>query len=455
MALEDVPQADPREGRVIGPNEVICQLSKRALVALRGDQFVVLKQLDVEPAGVRDLQLHAEALSQVNHPNLARVVACDETPDGTFWVSELVGGATLQELRAACKKAGKSLSLGLIFSAIHEAALALGELHGRRRAHGDVRDSNIIVSFAGTAKVLEPGVLDSIQRLPPDPQLDTFALARLLYELLTGVIPDGPAFAPPSSFNHALEKPVDELLQRALGPDRMRRYKNGTELAQALKSAAGAYMWKVAQRADFVSGLFKERKKREQQLRAGSVARLAELRALRAAEQAAKEEAAKKAAFVAQQAVAAAAPTIQEDTLEEDEELLPPEKTIIPPEILSIPRRAMMGGFGAVIGVVACVFLVNALSGDSVPAGATAAVLAPPIPVLVAVKPPEPPPAPAEATAAATQAAPAQEAEKKAEVAASDEKSNPEAEKPKPKKARKKKPSRASDDAPLPPWLAK
>lgn len=456
MVPKVVTAPDFEEGRAVGPNEVVSRLSKRAFIALRGDAFVVIKKLEVEHAGVRDLQQHAEMLSKVNHPNLAHVYGCDETSDGVFWVSELVAGATLGELRAACKKAGKSLPLGVAFAAIHEAALVLGELHDRKRAHGDVRDSNIIVGFGGHARVLEPGVLDSLQRLAPDPRADLFALATLLYECLTGTVPAGPAFALPSSCNHALEQPVDDLLLRAIGPDRSRRFKTGAEFAQALKSAAGAYMWKVPQRGELVSSLFKERRAHLAQLVSNAAPRLEQLRAKRAADAVAAEEAARQAAFVAEQARLAPPPppAFMEDPppLDDDDDDDSRRVPSLPaPEIYSVPRRAMMGGFGAMVGIAACVFLVNALSGDAAPLGASAAVLAPPIPVLVQMKPPEAV-APAEATAAAAQAAPAHKVEL---ATANDAPRAPEAA-PKKKAARKKKPSRSNDgDAPLPPWLTK
>jgi serine/threonine-protein kinase len=434
MALEETNDADPCAGWAIGSSEIVCRLSASLYVALRGGQLVVLKQLEVEPAGLHELQLHADATAQLKHPNLAQVFGCETGDEGTFWVTELVGGATLEELRAACKKAGKSLPLGLVFAAIHEAALALGELHERRRAHGNLRDSNVLVGFGGTAKVLNPGVYDCLQRMPPDPQADVFALASLLYECLTGQGAGGTTFAPPSSFNHALEKPVDDLLARALGAQRGKRFKTGAELALALKSAAGAYMWKPAQRAEFVLGLFKVRRGREQQLLANAAVQLAALRAQRAAEKAAAEAAAAQAAFVATEPA-----IVMGELVEEAPPPLPRVEPAEPPVVLSVPRRALKIGLAAAAGIAASVGLVHALSGSPQLAGA--AVLAPPIPVLVpiAVVPPAPAPAPEPAPAETVKVA-AEEPPPAAEAA------------PPPPKVKRKKRSGAGD-APVPPWL--
>jgi len=442
MALEDANDADPCAGWVIGTNEIVCRFSSTLYLALRGDQFVVLKRLNVAPPDLHDLQLHAEATAQLTHPNLARVYACDTADEGTFWVTELFAGATLTELRAACKKAGKSLPLGLVFATFHEAALALGELHGRRRAHGDVSDDNILIGFGGTSKVLNPGVADCLQRLPPDPQTDVFALAGLLYECLTGARPGGPAIAPASSFNHALERSVDELLQRALGPIRSKRFKTGTDFAAALKTAASGYLWKPQQRAEFVLGLFKARHARVEQVLASAAGRLAELRAARAAEKAAAEAAAAQAAFIAEQeAQAAREPSIVTGELLDDAPM-PPGPPPEPREVLPIPMRAFKIGLSATVAIATCVALVHAMSGA--PNAAGAAVLAPPIPILVpvAIAPPEPPAAPAALPAAETQVASADEEPAPPEVAKE------------PAKVKKKKSSKSSaGDVPLPPWL--
>jgi hypothetical protein len=435
MALEDARDDDPIVGWPIGAQEVVCRLSPRHLLGLRpGGEFVVLERIEIEPAGMHDLQQHAELMAQLSHPNLARVHGCISADEGVFWLSEMVAGATLKEIRAACKKAGKSLPLGLVFATLHEVALALGELHQRKRSHGDLRDGNVMIGFSGCSKLVNPGVLDSVQRLPPDPITDVFRLSHLLYECLTGGSATGPAFAPPSSFNHALEKPVDDLMVRALGPDRGRRFKNGTDLAQAIKSAAGAFMWKPAQRAEFVTALFRKRHQRTEHVLFTASARLAELKAARDAEKAAVVAAEEHAKFMAQQD----ANTEQVD-LDFAIEECAPVREVEPPVVYSVPRKLVLGGGAALLGIIGCVALVNVMSSNAA-AASGAVVLAPPIPVLMPMPAPAPAPLPlppANAVQLATAAEPAAADAVQAEA---------------PPKAKKKKKSSA-DEGQLPPWL--
>lgn len=440
MALEDARDDDPTTGWQVGPNEIVCRLSHRHYLALRGEQgFVVLERLDVEPGDLPELMQHAEATANTRHPNLARVLGCDTAEEGTFWATEYVPGATLTEVRAACKKAGKSLPVGLALAAIHETALALGELHSRRRSHGNLRDSHLLVGVDGKTRVLNPGVRDSIQRLPPDPVIDVWALANLLYECLTGQTADGPAFAAPSSFNHALEKPIDDLLQRALGPERALRFKNASDFAQALRTAASGYMWKPAQRAEYVLNLFRKRQQRGLQLTQSAAGRLAELRQGRAAQLAVAEAARAHQAFIAQ------APLSHASAGEEAEMRRYVGRLVPPPAVYSVPKRALMLGAAALVGIAACVSLVNVINGRF--SGPSTAVMAPPIPVLVPMVAAA---APAVAQAAAAEAAPA---EAVAMASADGDEASEPAQPETPKVKKKKKVQASADDAPLPPWL--
>jgi hypothetical protein len=108
----------------------------------------------------------------------------------------------------------------------------------------------------------------------PDPKTDVYGLAAVLHECLSGhKLPNGferePHFVPPSSFNVALSIELDTVLLRAVDPDRSKRFATAADFAKALKAATSAFMWKPAQRSEFVSQLFQTRKRREQVLAAG------------------------------------------------------------------------------------------------------------------------------------------------------------------------------------------
>src|SRR5690349_8078613 len=123
MGLESTSENDPFSGWSLGPCEVLCSLSAGAgtLLAQRdGESLVVLKRLDADAHAIPDLLAHAEKVARLNHAHLAQVLPCLTSDDGTFWQSEYTGGASLEEIRAACKKAGKSLPLGLSFATIYE-----------------------------------------------------------------------------------------------------------------------------------------------------------------------------------------------------------------------------------------------------------------------------------------------------------------------------------------------
>ncbi len=301
------PEADPVEGWEVGHCQIIRRLksgSAKSLLAMRtdpreGTALVVLRSLDVPGSKLEELREHARWAARLRHPNLGRVYECETSEEGgTYWVTEFASGASLAELIAACKKNGKGVPVGLALSAVHEAALALGELHqAGGRAHGFISDHSVFVSFDGQTKLVDLGLFRTIDgkilhpdgladmaaflapeqvvsgRMP-DPRSDVFALAALLHECLSGQKPPSgfdatPNFAPPSSFNISLRGELDAVVLRALDPKRSQRFANAAEFAQKLKSAASEFMWKAPPRAEFVGRLFQNRKRREQVLLQG------------------------------------------------------------------------------------------------------------------------------------------------------------------------------------------
>lgn len=309
---EDALEGDPCAGWEMGRCEIIRRLSPgsaRRLLAVRHDEdgsraVVDVRKLELVDALAPEIEVLAAAAAKFVHPHLARVYPAEATEEGLFWVSERVSGASLSELASGCRARGKGLPLGLALSSVVEAGQALGVLHERGHGHGLLSDQAVAVGFDGLTKVLDVGLFRCLARRAswaevleltgpylspeqvlrghmPDPKCDVFSLGILLYEGLTGEkvrrterfedrvkMHERAQLAPPSSLNVMVSRDVDQVVFRALEPDRVKRFASGPDLAQALKEAAGQFLWRAEKRAEFVGELFDTRRRKERALTA-------------------------------------------------------------------------------------------------------------------------------------------------------------------------------------------
>jgi hypothetical protein len=311
LDLDSPLAADPFAGWEIGACQVIRRLSPgsaKILLAHRDDPvdgpaLVLLRRLELPDLAAQDVQTHADWAAQYRHPHLGRVFGSETADEGIFWVTELSSGASLAEIFEACRAKGKAMPVGLALSAAYEAALALSELHQTQGyAHGFVNDQSVTVAFDGNTKLQGAGLFRCIARRTlwtevlepmgpylapeqvlsgrmPDPKCDLYSLAVVLHECLSGAkvrragsFEDrvkqqrADSFAPPSSLNVTLGKPLDKVLAKALTHDRADRYASASDFAKDLKQAAASFMWRSEVRAQFVGELFETRKRRERDL---------------------------------------------------------------------------------------------------------------------------------------------------------------------------------------------
>ena len=200
------------------------------------DRPVAVKTLDgVSPADLARLKTEAQAMAALVHPGIAQIHGLETWAGRPLLVMEHLGGGTLAA-RIARGPLAPEDAAGVALA----VAAALGTLHAAGYRHGDVKPSNIAFTAEGEAKLLDFGLAEPAGRrdgpaggtaaylspevlggAPAAPADDVWALAVVLYEMITGQRP----------FTGAT---VDELA------DRIRRRRPGPLPAAPDGARAGA-----------------------------------------------------------------------------------------------------------------------------------------------------------------------------------------------------------------------
>ncbi|MEV6012260.1 protein kinase [Streptomyces sp. NPDC051976] len=221
-------------------------------------------------------QREAHAAAALNHPAVATVHDVGEELDGAdpvlFLVMEYVDGTTLAEL----VRRGP-LPVQQAVNVVCEVLDALAHSHEHGIVHRDIKPGNVMLTRAGTAKVLDFGIAKALSEaatrvtstgvavgtpayLSPeqingadiDPRCDVYAVGCLLHELLTGAPPftgESPFVVmhqhlakdpvPPSQRDPRLPAALDPVILRALSKDRADRFPNAAAMRLALTEALG------------------------------------------------------------------------------------------------------------------------------------------------------------------------------------------------------------------------
>lgn len=174
------------------------------------DREVAVKLLKpaAEPGSVDEWLHEARAVSRLTHPNIVPVFEADTQGGRSYLVFEYVSGGTLsQRLRAGPRP-----------TAAEAVTLLLGVLDGLTAAHAaglvhrDLKPSNILLDARGRARVMDFGIAarvtsangagsstpnrivgtpgyispEAARGAPAHPQMDVFAAAIMLAEMLSG-----------------------------------------------------------------------------------------------------------------------------------------------------------------------------------------------------------------------------------------------------------------------------
>jgi serine/threonine protein kinase len=236
----------------------------------------VLLQVSLQdPYVVKKFKQEVEALARIDHPGVVNVLGAGELADGKPYIGmQFVNGVSLRS-----QITSEGMNFERAASILKQIGAALEDVHEKGIYHRDLKPENImlqalrggtelvkIVDF-GIAKVKDSVVAPSTVNQAPvgtvlymsPEQLrgekvtassDIYSMAVTAYEMVTGRRPFNPTSAPQLLEMHragARVKPIDlrsdlsteaqAIILRALSFDRLDRYQNAGEFADALARA--------------------------------------------------------------------------------------------------------------------------------------------------------------------------------------------------------------------------
>jgi len=252
----------------------------------RGFQKVVAIKT-ILPGAIDDARMEqmflaeAELASKIHHPNVVGTIDLGEHEGTLYLVMEWVDGESLNVLMSkAASQGGVPLPIGV--NLIGQACQGLYAAHNLRDdegnllgvVHRDVSPHNLLVTFTGTAKVVDFGIAkatslasstevgevkgkfaymapEQVRAQPVDARTDLFALGILLYQITTGKHPfrgenpgetlqnicseSGPT--PPSAFIADYPAELEAVVLKALAKDPDERFSSANQMLTALERA--------------------------------------------------------------------------------------------------------------------------------------------------------------------------------------------------------------------------
>ncbi len=185
----------------------------------------------------------ARAGAALSHPFIAATYEVSEEAGTYYLASEFVRGDTVKAVIA-----GRQLNSTRAAELAVQIADALAEVHASGLVHGGLHPGTVIVTPKGQAKLMDVGLTSWIAGdagaaarsgdAPPDHRIDIAALGAVLYEMLTGHVPDPTKPAPPGVMK-AIPTEFDPIMLKVLSPSLDDNYQSAAALAADLRAVAG------------------------------------------------------------------------------------------------------------------------------------------------------------------------------------------------------------------------
>ena len=210
----------------------------------------------------------AQSAGILSHPNIVTIYDIAEESGLAYIFMEYVDGPPLERLL----NAPEALDRERVLSIFRQTAVALDYAHKKGIVHRDIKPANILIHEGTVAKITDFGVAkilsqqmtqtgvmmgtpnymspEQVQGHAVDGRADQFALAVIVYEVLTGekpfvadhlpsllyrIVREDPV--PPQRLNPTLGPQVEVVLRKALAKSATERYPTCAEFVEALMTA--------------------------------------------------------------------------------------------------------------------------------------------------------------------------------------------------------------------------
>lgn len=208
-----------------------------ALDQVRGEE-VALKflrpALAARPDDRRRFIQEGLVATKCSHPNIARIYDLQQTDQHVFLSMELLHGNSLRAEMQRRAAQGHRFTIQEVVLLLKQMCEALGYIH-QELIHRDVKPENVWICQDGQAKLMDFGIARQVNGLAftqagsssgsayymapeqlrgssqIDGRADQYAVGVIVYELLTGQLPQGAARAP-----HELDRQVPQCLSQAV-----------------------------------------------------------------------------------------------------------------------------------------------------------------------------------------------------------------------------------------------
>jgi serine/threonine protein kinase len=233
----------------VGPGE---RMGDAARIAMK----VPRPEFRDDPDVLLAFRAEAALAGRFDHPNLVPILGGGEDPDsGLVYVAmPEIAGRPVSCLRHAPDRPLDPVSLERILSAVRQAALGLGALHAYGLVHADVKPANLLQDGDGLVRVTDFGAHvplsgisshgrkqfhtpeyaapEQLRRESVSPQTDQYSLAKVGYELLTGLSPEqasrlrrrGSGLVLPHELGPTIPRHISLALITALDADPAKRF---------------------------------------------------------------------------------------------------------------------------------------------------------------------------------------------------------------------------------------